>query len=140
MPEEALQVEPRLKPMIYHRFLVACCDTGQLPTNMPEKGVYLFSDGRKHLYIGRSNGLRKRYYRNFHSRSGATFAFLMARKETGRLKPAYRKGEDSREGLMKDKAFKDAFAYDEAVAALRLRIAASHVAHGSTSPAKSVSS
>lgn len=90
---------------------------GQLPISMPEKGVYLFSEGRNHLYIGRSNVLRKRYYRHFLSRSGATFAFLMARKETGRLKRAYRKGEESRDGLMKDKVFSDAFT----AAKLRMR-------------------
>ena len=65
----------RMKPLRY----------GELPLDMPEKGVYLFSEGRKHLYIGRSNVLRKRYYRHFQSRYGATFAFLLARKETGRL-------------------------------------------------------
>jgi predicted GIY-YIG superfamily endonuclease len=78
---------------------------GRLPLNMPEKGVYLFSDGRKHLYIGRSNVLRKRYYRHFQSRYGATFAFLLARKETGRLLRSYKKGDDSREGLMADPTF-----------------------------------
>ena len=49
---------------------------------MPEKGVYLFSRGKKHLYIGRSNVPRKRYYRHFQSKYGATFAFLLARKAT----------------------------------------------------------
>jgi hypothetical protein len=78
---------------------------GQLPLNMPEKGVYLFSAGRKHLYIGRSNGLRKHYYRHFQSRYGATFAFLLARKETGRFQRSYKKGVDSREGLMADPTF-----------------------------------
>jgi hypothetical protein len=91
---------------------------GQLPMNMPEKGVYLFSQGRKHLYIGRSNVLRKRYYRQFRSHRGAALAFLMARKETGRLSPSYRKGhEGTRDGLMKDKAFSAAFV----AAKLRMR-------------------
>ena len=82
---------------------------GQLPVRMPEKGVYLFSAGRKHLYIGRSNVLRKRFYRHFQSRHGATFAFLLARKETGRIERSYKRGENSREGLMKDPAFNSAF-------------------------------
>ncbi len=82
---------------------------GEFPMNMAERGVYLFSKGRRHLYIGRSNVLRKRYHRHFRSHRGAAFAFLMARKETGRTEPSYRKGDDSRDGLMKDKVFSAAF-------------------------------
>jgi hypothetical protein len=78
---------------------------GELPLDMPEKGVYLFSSGRKHLYVGRSNVLRKRYYRHFNSRYGATFAFLLARNETGRHKRSYKKGTDSRESLLDDHIF-----------------------------------
>jgi hypothetical protein len=82
---------------------------GELPIGMAEKGIYLFSRGRKHLYIGRSNVLRNRYYRHFQSLYGATFAFLLARKATGRITPSYRKGADSREGLLKDPIFAKAF-------------------------------
>lgn len=90
---------------------------GQLPLSMPEKGVYLFSEGRKHLYIGRSKVLRKRYYRHFRSYHGATFAFLIARNETGRLTRSYKRGDDSRDGLMQDEIFGGAFA----AAKLRMR-------------------
>ena len=65
---------------------------GELPLDMPEKGIYLFSRGKKHLYIGRSNVLRKRYYRHFQSKYGATFAFLLARKATGRIRPPTKRG------------------------------------------------
>ena len=75
---------------------------------MPEKVIYLFSRGKKHLYIGRSDVLRKRYYRHVQSKYGATFAFLLARKATGRHTPAYQKGADSREGLLSDPAFAEA--------------------------------
>jgi hypothetical protein len=30
------------------------------PKDMPAQGIYLFSEGRKHLYVGRSNKLHKR--------------------------------------------------------------------------------
>jgi len=83
---------------------------GQLPLNMPEKGVYLFSEGDQHLYIGRSNVLRKRYHRHFKSHKSAAFAFLLARKETGRLKASYKKDESNRDGLMRDATFANAFA------------------------------
>ena len=78
---------------------------GQLPKVMPAKGVYLFSEGEHHLYVGRSNKLRERY--GGHCRPGATdktaaFAFLLAREATGRLKASYKPGPDSRKGLMEE--------------------------------------
>jgi hypothetical protein len=83
---------------------------GKLPKNMPEKGVYLFSRGQEHLYVGRSNLLRNQNYRHFGSHRSAAFAFMMARKETSRLEASYKKGVESRDGLMKDGKFADAFA------------------------------
>lgn len=37
---------------------------GVLPTDMPKKGVYLFTEGGVHLYVGRSNNLRCLYGRH----------------------------------------------------------------------------
>jgi len=36
----------------------------KLPFKMPLKGVYLFSKGKRHLYVGRSNNIRKRIGRH----------------------------------------------------------------------------
>ena len=85
---------------------------GHLPINMPKSGVYLFSENGKHLYVGRSNTLRDRYSR--HCRSGAThqqaaFAFQLAREVTDKTVAAYRPGAGSRDGLMLDPVFADAF-------------------------------
>lgn len=85
---------------------------GTLPTAMPKSGVYLFTEGGKLLYVGRSNRLRARYF--LHCRLGsqhnqATFAFQLAREITGRTTAAYRAGEGSRAGLMQDEAFATAF-------------------------------
>jgi hypothetical protein len=85
---------------------------GLFPRDMPRSGVYLFSEKGRHLYVGRSNTLRKRHGR--HCRPGATykqaaFAFLLAREATGRLKASYRPGSDSRKGLMGDPIFAAAF-------------------------------
>jgi hypothetical protein len=85
---------------------------GGLPCDMPASGVYLFSENGWHLYVGRSNVLRKRHGR--HCRPGAThkqaaFAFQLAREMTGRTKASYRAGDDSRDGLMKNSAFAAAF-------------------------------
>ena len=79
-----------------------------LATKMPRRGVYLLSEGDNHLYVGRSNDIRKRIGR--HSRPGAThrmasFAFRLAREATGNLKATYKKGEGSRAGLMEDTKF-----------------------------------
>jgi hypothetical protein len=83
---------------------------GLLPRNMPRSGVYLFTEGGRHLYVGRSNDLRGRHGR--HCRPGATyrqaaFAFQLARETTSRAIAAYR--ADSRAGLMLDPAFAAAF-------------------------------
>jgi hypothetical protein len=60
------------------------------PTKMPVSGIYLFSDGDKPLYVGRSNRLRKRYF--LHTRKGsrhnqASFAVRLV-AEALKLPPA----------------------------------------------------
>jgi hypothetical protein len=92
---------------------------------MPSSGVYLFTEAGRHLYVGRSNSLRARYGR--HCRPGAThrqaaFAFLLAREATGKTRAAYRPGEDSRDGLMRDWNFTAAFeAAKERIRAMEYR-------------------
>ncbi len=80
-----------------------------LPKDMPEAGVYVFSKGRTVLYVGRTNKLRRRL--QFHTRNNhnqATFAFLLARKETGKTKPSY-KTNGSRSDLLRHGNFRAAF-------------------------------
>ena len=94
---------------------------GQFIGPVPKQGVYLFSEpGNCHLYVGRSRNIRRRY--GGHCNPGAThntavFAFLLARETTGRVEASYRPGPDSREGLMKDSKFLNAF--DKAKAQIR---------------------
>ena len=90
-----------------------------LPKGMPKEGVYLFSEGRGHLYVGRSRDIRGRIAR--HSRPSAThrmaaFAFRLAREATGHLVPSYT-AEGSRSKLIKDPVFRNAF--DQAKARIR---------------------
>lgn len=82
---------------------------GKIPKTLPERGVYLFSQGKKHLYVGRSNALRKRFHRHFTHPRGAAFAFLLARKETGRKRSYKKGGGGTRAELMKDPSFRAAF-------------------------------
>ena len=83
-----------------------------LPRAMPKQGVYLLSQGSRHLYVGRTNRLRHRLQE--HGRSSAdhfsaTFAFLIARHKTGRTRAAYTK-EGARAKLAASPGFGRAFA------------------------------
>lgn len=84
---------------------------GSLPRHIPSRGIYLFSDGQRHLYVGRTNRLRQRL-QNHCRPSGthftATFAFRIARQDTGRVRATYRKA-GSREALTNDPEFAEAF-------------------------------
>jgi hypothetical protein len=79
---------------------------------MPKSGVYLLSEADRHLYVGRSNGIRGRIGR--HCLPGATqrmaaFAFRLAREATGNFRASYKKGKGSRADLMENPAFVNAF-------------------------------
>lgn len=79
----------------------------QLPSLMPERGIYLFSDEDSHLYVGRTNRLRNRlraHCSTISTHNTAAFAFRIARHKTGRLRASYRK-EGSRASLMQDEDF-----------------------------------
>ena len=76
---------------------------------MPEAGIYVFSEHGKPLYVGRSNKLRMRLkYHTRNSHNQATFAFMLARQKTGKLRASY-KPEGSRVALLSEPAFRAAF-------------------------------
>src|ERR1051326_5163373 len=82
-----------------------------LPSQMPERGIYLFSENNDHLYVGRTNRIRKRlagHCRPSSTHFSATFAFRVARKETGLLKATYTT-QGSRAELVKHAVFGPAF-------------------------------
>lgn len=98
--------------------LVASMPLGPIDPK-PMQGVYLFSEGDRHLYVGRSNNIPKRYAG--HTGQSAThlsaaFAMLLARAETGR-KADYKKGPNTRKELMLDPVFRPSF--DAAKARIR---------------------
>jgi predicted GIY-YIG superfamily endonuclease len=87
-----------------------------LPKELPEKCIYLLSEGENHLYVGRTRRLRNRLRQ--HSVAGAqhnqaVFAFRLAREMTGRLQAAY-SAEGSRNALSADPQFAGAFAQAKA--------------------------
>ena len=74
-------------------------------------GIYLFTEAQKHLYVGRSNSIRKRLQNHCRPSSNdnqAAFAFLLAREASGALKATY-KPEGSRKHLMSLDSFKEIF-------------------------------
>jgi hypothetical protein len=77
-----------------------------------KRGIYLFTEDGKHLYVGRSNRLFQRYKNHWgpqKTEREAAFAFKLAREETGSLKAAYKKGTGSRKDLMLNSDFLAAF-------------------------------
>lgn len=63
-----------------------------LPRDIPTSGIYLFSEGEQHLYVGRTNTIRKRLQNHCRPSSGhnsATFAFRLARQLTGQTNATY---------------------------------------------------
>jgi hypothetical protein len=82
-----------------------------LPRLMPSCGVYLFSDGDEHLYVGRTNSLKKRLQNHCRPASThltAALAFRLARKTTGNFRATY-KTQGSRAALLLDPNFAQAF-------------------------------
>jgi hypothetical protein len=97
--------------------------TETLPRQLPTSGVYLFTEGAHHLYVGRSNRLRSRI--RLHGAASAkhnvaAFAFRIAREATGNTRATY-KPEGSRKSLVEQPAFARAFSEAKA------RIRAMHV-------------
>jgi hypothetical protein len=85
---------------------------GALPKDMPKSGIYLFSEGRRPLYVGRSSNIRQRYGHHCRPSSPhnqAVFAFLLAREITNRISPVYKKGEGNRSWLVQQPDFLAAF-------------------------------
>lgn len=79
--------------------------------SLPQSGVYLFTEDHKHLYVGRSNSVKKRLQNHCRPSSGenkAAFAFLLTRNRTNNLKASYR-SEGSRKHLMTLPDFQEAF-------------------------------
>ena len=96
----------------------------QLPVSVPLRGIYLFSEGERHLYVGRTNGMKKRlqnHCRPSGTHFSATFAFRIAREATGMLKASY-KAAGSRSELGAHPIFGPAFLSAKArVGAMDLR-------------------
>src|SRR5207249_60832 len=77
--------------------------------SVPRGGVYLFSEGESHLYVGRTRRLRARLRDHCNPKLlAAPFAFRLARETVGMLKPSYTP-DGSRRALVTDPTFSAAF-------------------------------
>lgn len=127
MNQDFAAVIESLEPSFQSLLAMRPARFAQLPSNVPLRGIYLFSEGNRHLYVGRTNGIKKRL-QNHCRPSGthftATFAFRIAREVTGRLKASY-KETGSRSELCADPVFGPAFSAAKArVGAMDIRFVA----------------
>ena len=111
MDEKFRQFVETLRPSFERLMKMPPLKMSALPPKLPEKCIYLLSEGANHLYVGRTRKLRNRMRQ--HSRAGAhhnqaVFAFKLAREVTGRLAAAY-SAEGSRKTLCAEPAFAEAF-------------------------------
>ncbi len=100
-----------LEPLSRRLMRVPPARVASLPADMPRAGVYLFSDGPRHLYVGRTNRMRARlqeHGRPSSTHNSAPFAFMLARRATGRSKASYA-AKGSRQSLERDPKFRTAF-------------------------------
>jgi hypothetical protein len=94
-----------------------------LPRDIPQSGIYLFSEGPSHLYVGRSKRIRDRLKYHCGPAKDAPFAFKLARELTGHTKASYSKS-NSREQLLADPVFQAAFqAAKERIRRMHIRFA-----------------
>jgi hypothetical protein len=81
-----------LEPAFQRLISMEPLHANQLPRKMPKSGIYLFSEGKNHLYVGRSRRLRQRLqYHGSDRFLVASFAFLLAREDSGFTEATYRK-------------------------------------------------
>ena len=102
--QQHVEALPRLFDQLMKMPPVKAC---ALPKSMQGSGVYLFSEGSNHRYVGRSDRMRKRlgeHCRKSSTHFSASFAFLLAKDD-----PACTGIKGSRAVLEKHEVFGEAF-------------------------------
>ena len=105
------QLIETLDPSLERLIAMLPVKSGTVPRNAPRSGIYLFTESGRHLYVGRSNRLGSRVRRHGAEASRhnvASFAFQLARRETGQTEASYRP-EGSRAALSQEPGFTKAF-------------------------------
>ncbi|MFL9499475.1 hypothetical protein KQX63_19540 [Rhodopseudomonas palustris] len=99
MDEHFSKLVETLAPKLAALLAMTPITDGRLPRDMPSSGIYLFSEAGKHLYVGRSNKLRRRY--GLHTLPGsqqnqASFAYRLACESMEQRPALYRIGSGRR--------------------------------------------
>jgi len=112
---------PLLLQSLLEQPLIARDDIGVI--QVPEKGVYVFFENNKPIYVGRSNRLKKRIKEHSQISSdqySATLAFRIAKQNTLILQKKW--GKQTNEQLMKNSVFREKFeAAKDRIARTRIR-------------------
>lgn len=110
MNEKFREVVESLQPKLDQLLKMAPSHAMTLPAGVPLTGIYLFSEGDKHLYVGRSNSMPGRLRNHWSgTHKQAAFAFKLAREQTGSTNPSYQP-TGARDDLMTRPDFVTAFA------------------------------
>lgn len=83
------------------------------PRNLPSAVVYLFSDGDRPVYVGRSNKFRQRlgnHCLHGSQTNQASLAFRLACEDVGHVRAKYRRGSSSADALKEVPGLVEAFA------------------------------
>lgn len=100
-----------LEPSFQRLIQMTPVTVANLPLDTPRAGIYLFTEAGQHLYVGRTNTIRKRLQNHCRPSSGhnsATFAFRLARGITGQTVATYTE-QGSRTDLENDPVFGPVF-------------------------------
>ena len=100
-----------LEPSFQRLIQMVPVTVATLPMDAPMSGIYLFTEDEQHLYVGRTNTIRKRLQNHCRPSSGhnsATFAFRLARQITGQTIATYTE-HSSRSALENDPQFSPVF-------------------------------
>jgi hypothetical protein len=109
---ESFKVHVDALPSLIERLLASePFPASRIPPSENMQGVYLFSEGGRPFYVGRTGRMRDRlqeHGRPSSSHAAAPFAFRLAREATGRMQPSYAK-VGGRVDLCADPVFAEAF-------------------------------
>jgi len=113
MHESFRQYIETLHPLFERLMQMRPVSVASMPEYVPALGIYLFSEGARHLYVGRTQRQSIRVRMRQHCipsarQNEAVFAFKLAREMTGNLRASY-KTKGSRTFLASDPDFTRAF-------------------------------
>jgi predicted GIY-YIG superfamily endonuclease len=102
--EQVDALRPKIEALLSMKPIRVC---DRVKKEVPARGVYLLSEGKKRMYVGRSNNIHARLHQHCRPSSddnAASFAFLLAREKLG-----YERHQFTRKQLIAKKRFQAAF-------------------------------